>query len=225
MIKDCFASLVEMVADKLEEKKINLKRFHVYLANLFSEKIPKTDSIFDTFEEIGDRKLWNYKDHDFLLRIVAKYAKEDEEIQSGIYAFKEALSHFQAAKKIMKHLNDRSNGEEANPKEPLPEHCLKYYPHKIQGKLKMTITDQTLVYIDELWRNVAEFFILSPLSAILETIEEGCILITWRITAKSEKKIREKIDSAVKFFRENCITRVVIDMECVYDEEKMNEVS
>lgn len=225
-IKGSFSKLVERVAKNLSEKDISMDSFHLFLVDQFSnENIPMPDKIEDMFKAISASRLWGFDNYKTLKAIVDHFGENDPELENEIDIFEEALSHYRAAIKIGEYIDRCRNEEIADPKEPLPEDYFVNYPHKLTLKLNKVVTDQTLKYIDGLWREVAKFFVLPPLSAILRHIADGSILITWRISTESEKIIRREIKTAYKFLRERHITLVEIDEDCVYDEEKINEVS
>ena len=81
----------------------------------------------------------------------------------------------------------------------------------------------TLSYVDELWRSLAEEFDLSSLTAVIHSIIEGSLVVTWLVLPHIAEKIITSASTAkaVKFFRRHGIVSVEIDNDTIYDEEQM----
>ena len=79
----------------------------------------------------------------------------------------------------------------------------------------------TLSYVDELWRSLAEEFDLPCLTAVIHSIIEGSLVVTWLILPHIAEIVVATSTKVIKFFRRHGIVLVMIDNDTVYDEEKM----
>ena len=79
----------------------------------------------------------------------------------------------------------------------------------------------TLSYVDELWRSLAEEFDLPYLTAVIHSIIEGSLVVTWLILPHVAEKIIANSTKTTKFFRCYGTVMVTIDEYIIYNEELM----
>ena len=79
----------------------------------------------------------------------------------------------------------------------------------------------TLSYVDELWRSLAEEFDLPSLTAVIHSIIEGSLVVTWLVLPHIAEKIIANSSKATKFFRHLGIVELAIDECIIYDAEQM----
>ena len=81
----------------------------------------------------------------------------------------------------------------------------------------MCIRDRS--YVDELWRSLAEEFDLPSLTAVIHSIVDGSLKITWLILSHIAQKIRATYSKALRFYQLHSIVELYIDDDCLYDEQ------
>lgn len=222
-IQRSFANFVHEVLEILMRQEISMEKFRVFVAGLFPgilKCIPFSSKLSDIFEFITDNKLWNYC-HYFPLKSVAeKFGYKDQEMQPLIVSYEQELTGFYATTNLVDYMA-LCNDKDADPDVPLDIDPLKYnkeFFRSLSIKLEARVTDKTLHYIDQLWRALAGFFLMPSLSALLDSIVAGSLVITWLIPHHFTIQIREKSKkvSAVQFFRHHRIVEVKIDDDAVY---------
>ena len=232
-IRRAFAHLVRQILDMLMKCTIDIKGFRVFVGNvvpgLSLRNIPSTASVSDIFEFITDHKLWNLNNYTPLHSIAKEYLNDDPETEQLIVNYKRELAAFKATTSLVDYIalcEDR----EADPDVPLDPNPIKYdreYCRKLSLKLNARVTSKTLEYVDEIWRDIAEFFMLPSLSALLDSVVAGSLVITWCIPHHFAMKIIEKVTGAEaeEFFREYNIMEVKLDEEVVYYDVKVRIMS
>ena len=91
-------------------------------------------------------------------------------------------------------------------------------------KLKSRVTEKSLDYIDQFWRSIADHFLLPSLSALLDSIREGCVEVTWLVPTLSALQIQANIQDSTQFLEKLQVIRVIMEGEILYDEEGLEEV-
>ncbi len=86
----------------------------------------------------------------------------------------------------------------------------------------MKVKQNYLVYIEELWTAISDYFILPPLPVLLEKIRDGYIEITWIVPITIACTINLKATSygCTGFCRKRNIIRIMVGDKVVYDEDK-----
>ena len=172
-------------------------------------------------------KLWSYDHYDLLEEITMRLLPNDVNAKKLIVEYKGQLTGFYTTTKIADFikLSDFEDSEQ-DPQQPLPtdSFTLKDY-HKLKLKLKLDrkVSAVTLSYVDELWRSLAEEFDLPCLTAVIHSIIEGSLMVTWLILPHVAEKIiaSSSTAKAINFFRFHGILSVEIDNDTVYDEKHM----
>ena len=110
---------------------------------------------------------------------------------------------------------------EDDPQQPFsPEKYKKYYRKlKIKLKLDKRITELTLSYVNKLWQSLAEEFDLPSLTAVLDKIIDGSLVISWQILPHIADMIRASSSKALRFYQRHGIVEVHIDDHLLYNEE------
>ena len=173
---------------------------------------------------IRDR-LWNYDHYDLLEEITKQFLPEDTAVKKLVSEYKSQLTGFYTATKIVDFIKlSEFEDSEQDPQQPLPVHkfSLKDYRKlKLKLKLDRKVSAMTLSYVDDLWRSLAEEFDLPSLTAVIHSIMEGSLEITWLVLPHIAEKIKATSTKAVEFFRHHGIVLVDIDNFVVYDERQI----
>ena len=227
-IKEEFSALVQQVESALESKQISVDIVHSFLVRYFSRDdwIQCPTSFKELFNALSVSKLWNHDHYSPLESIIRQYLADDANVKAAMLKYKGQLTGFYAMRKFADFvkLSDFEDSEQ----EPQQSLSLDTYTSQDYRKLKLKlnlgnrkVSSLTLKYVDEVWRSLAEQFDLPSLTAVIHSIVEGCLEITWLILPHFAEKIVDKSTSAVKFFRSHKIVHVAIDDFIVYDEEQM----
>ena len=230
-IKGQFSSLLIKVQSALKSHQVSVDIVRNFLVHYFrrSDWIHDPSSLDELFTAISIAKLWNYDNYGDLEVIIDEFLPDNADVKTFVSEYKNQLTGFYTTTKIADFIKlsdfEESHGEQ-DPQQPLPtdSFTLKDYRKlKLKLKLDRKVSAITLSYVDELWRSLAEEFDLPCLTAVIHSIIEGSLVVTWLVLPHIADKI---IDSgsttkAVKFFRCHGIVSVTIDNDTIFDEEQM----
>ena len=222
-----YAALLTNVYNRLQQKRTDVREFRLFVIARFppGDCIPQSSDLCELFEAITRNGLWDFLNYQLLEDIVQQFGADDEQMKDWVKEYKAHLAGFKACTKIVHYLAvvesdssfDESDSEQ--PTQPKPARYDRRYYHKLSLKLKVKVTDQSLSYIDDIWRSVSEYLLLPPLSALLERICEGSITVVWLIPTGLVPRLLKQIRQAGDFFQQHNIASVTLDDQCVYDEE------
>ena len=230
-INGSFATLVRKVTGKLAKRDINMKDFRLYVVNLFPPGDIITDvvSVADIFEIVSRHQLWDYTHYTPIEEVAGEFGGDDPELRGWISDYKAELAGFKAMTKIMDYIKVCDDDEDiADSEQTIRQNMARYdkrYCRKLTIKLKARVTEKSLCYIDEFWRSIADHFFLPCLSVLLDTIQEGCVEVTWCVPTLSALHIQANIQDSTEFLQQSGVVRVIMDDEILYDEEGMDTVS
>lgn len=219
-ISESFAKLVYDVCKALTlvEQSLNMQLFHVYLTQLFKSDIPQSlQTIVGYFEYIAKKCLWSYSHYSPLESIAKEFA--EAETRPYLEVYKKQLAGFYSTTKLLDYIDACQDAEEADPDTPLQTELFdRTFRRKLTVKLQRRVTDETLQYVDDLWRALAEFFLLPSLTALLERVVDGSIIISWWISDSFADHIRENSTGfqADSFYSAHQIDNILIDNESLY---------
>lgn len=230
-ILDYFANLLSEMSEKLIEMNVNMKRFHSHVVRLFppGDCIPASSDPEDIFDALVKNGLMNHLHYDPPLESVAQRfgTSSDSSMMALVREYNKKLTAFTATTKLADYISKCETEDEADPDESILPNPAKYdkaYFKKLRVKLQIRITDETLKYIDDLWRSLAEHFLLPSLSALLDSVLASSLIIVWLVPDQIVQQILERISGASEFFRRHHITEVFIDDECVYKDMEEHEI-
>ena len=229
-IKGSFATLVRKVTRKLKGKDIDMEDFRLYILNLFppGDIIVDTVNVADIFEAVSRHQLWDYSYCTPIEEIAKEFGGDDLELRGWIDDYKSELAGFKATTKIVDYIKLCSDEKEiADSDQSLREDIARYdrrYCRKLTVKLKSRVTEKSLDYIDQFWRSIADHFLLPSLSALLDSIQEGCVEVTWLVPTLSALQIQANIQDSTQFLEKLEVIRVIMEGEILYDEEGLEEV-
>ena len=232
-IKESFAKLLKDVAVKLKKKELDFEAFHFFIIALFppGKCIPQSENVIKIFEAVTQNGLWSYWHFSPVENIIKEYAPSDDEMKSWLDKYRKDLSGYKAMTKIADAMEIYSSSieefEEADPTPRPPATCDPTYLRCLSVKLKTRVTEKTLVYIDDLWLSLAEYFLLPSLSVLLDKIQRGCVEVSWLIPPHYVFQIVGNLQENAAFLQSKGIVKVLLDGECVYDgaqEEEFRQV-
>ena len=228
-----FASLLTDVCQKLQNGDISVDNFRLFVIALFppGDCIPKSSDLRQIFEVITRHGLWNYWHYSPLQQIVEKFAADDQDMKTWIKNYKNDLVGFKASTRILDFIpvvESESSFDDSDAEELHMAKLAKYdhrYFRKLSVKLKVKVTDQSLMYIESLWESFADYLFLPPLAAMFEHVHSGCIVVVWRIPSALVPLICQKAPQASDFFREHQVVRVQVGHKIIYEDESFSEES
>ena len=230
-IRSMFAALVievrKAVEIKVDMKNIEVKDVRQFLVDFFAGEcdIPKGADVCEIFESVSRAKLWRY-DHYSPLQKLAKYCLPKEHPAVGqTTEYISRYAGFCATTSIFSFVKLSELLENDLPEDNQlfsPKKDNRYY-RKLTLKLKMkkTISEVTLKYVNELWESLQEEFDLPPLTAVIDKIVQGSLEITWLVLPHAVEKIRTMFYKSLKFlWQHNIIGIDLYDGDLpLYDEK------
>jgi len=222
-----YATLLTNVYNRLQQKHIDVRGFRLFVVAHFppGDCIPHSGDLAEVFEAITRNRLWDYLNYQPLEGIVQHFGGDDDEMKDWLKEYKADLAGFKACTKIINYLSEvesDSSFDESDSEQPTLPKPARYDPRyyrKLSLKLKVKVTDQTLSYIDDIWKSVSEYLLLPPLSALLDHICKGSITVVWLIPTGLVPQSLKRIRQCSNFFQQNSIESVTLDDKCVYNEE------
>ena len=219
-----FAALLTNICRKLRGKQINFTDLQIFFTSFFSsgEWIAKSSNIQETFDTLTRHKLWDYWNYYPLEGLVHAFAADDQEILSWIETYKQDLRSYRITTKVIDHIAAVGSGSryELPLEEKQPARYDQRYYQKLSIKLKMKVTDHTLDYIEDLWKEFAELHGLPPYKALLDCIHEGCVLIVWLLPTHLAPQILHAVPHSDDFYHKHEVMRIELAGKCIYQEEK-----
>ena len=228
-IKGQFSSLLLKVQSALKSHQVSVDNVRDFLIHYFSrgDWIHDPSDLDALFTALSIAKLWNYDHYDPLEEITRQFLPDDADVKKFVSDYKNQLTGFYTITKIADFIkmSDFEDSEQ-DPEQPLPVHTFTlkdYRKLKLKLKLDRKVSVVTLSYVDELWRSLAEEFDLPCLTAVIHSIIEGSLVVTWLVLPHIAEKIiaNSSKAKATKFFHCHGIVMVTINECIIYDEELM----
>ena len=169
--------------------------------------------ISEIFWILLDEEIFSFDNYGLLLRIFEKYVEEETRVERK--AYEAAVMDY----RLTKRLTDWIKTRELYKKDSgiflqlqTVSHCTEEFKAKLHPFI---FTNETLKYIDDLWKSITKNLCLPPLNAVLCDIERGCICVTWVIRANisTRKLIVEHLPTNQQFLKENNIVQIVLSNE------------
>ncbi len=106
-IKGSFAKLILRLTKNLEGRDINVKKFHLYVVNLFApgDFFLNTLSLSDIFETVSRHQLWNYSHYTPIEHILNEFGENDPEMKKKMKDYKSEFAGFNATTKIVDYID------------------------------------------------------------------------------------------------------------------------
>jgi hypothetical protein len=226
-IKRQFASLQVEVRSAMESRQVKVSDVHQFLVSFFQSEccIPEAPDLTKLFNIVTEAKLWHYDHYVPLQQLAQQFLHDDEKISEHIADYKNQLSGFCTTTKIIDFVNlsELEELEGDDPQQPFaPEKYIKEDYRTLKVKLKVkNVTELTLGYVNELWQSFAEEFGLPSLTAVIDKIINGSLVISWLILSHIADKIRASSSKAIRFYQQHGIVEVHIDDDLLYKEVSM----
>lgn len=237
-----YGKLKSAIKKKLKIAELDMSDFYEHIIDIFypedvatliPEMATKQD-IDKVFRLLTKNRLWGFGDVSQLTSIAKRFIEGDESVQQMIQDYSSMLNGYKATTKII----DRIRSDEIKERDEDEEEDVKYesfsskptkygrkYRRKLSAKLfksadedRLQLAMRSLEYVEKIWNNLCGEFDLSPLAAVLDTIETGCIQVTWLVASQSASKVLNHIGGAVDFLRSKFISNILIEDIIIYSE-------
>ena len=211
-----YQSLENDMITLLEERNVEFSKFS-YFGNMFfpPELVEGAINARDYLEKARISKIlnpWNYFPlRDIMLRILKE--EDCQRVETAFADYHDDLNNYLSVTSILNFLHDRSIKELlAYPTCDLDSLSLKL--------VDVNITKQSLKYIQDLWKSLSGYLRLNQPTVLLQSIcEHDHIEINWLVSSEISSKMCEVGPVSKEFFTQHHITQVLINEECIYDEE------
>ena len=153
--------------------------------------------------------------------IISDFGSDDAELNMWMKNYKESLTGHLATTKIVKYIDECKDDAELADSEA-DDSIARYdkqYCKKLSIKLKERVTEESLKYIDQLWRSIADICLLPSLSYLIEKIYSGSLVVVLLIPTKSAMQIRKNSHTLASFFKQSDVISIMIEDEIIYQEE------
>lgn len=210
-IKSRFAYLLTCVKSALEANHVSTNDVHSVLVGMFpgSDKYIPNTNLDEIFRAATRHEHWNYWHHSPVEKLLSRFLGADH--LSLMREYKEHLSGFYTTAKLinyMKYMNiDRHGSNEFHVNTYTREQCQKLM---IKLEIERNITNISLKYIQDLWERFAEEFRIPYLTAVVDSVVIGSLIITWLVPRDVAEKIATAAHKFTSFFRKHNIISATI---------------
>ena len=220
-IKGLFSTLLLNVQKVLESHTIDIKDVRQFLAFFFQnrEYFQDASCLEGLFTSATGYMLWDYENYGPLEALAKSLLPGDPAVERLMRDYKSNLSGYSMTIKVLEYMEKKKLQPDDLEEEPSPLKKLslkQYRKIKVVLQLERRVSELSLAYIHRLWVSFAEEYELPSLTAIIDEIVEGSLIITWLVL----QHVASMIKPRSKFFRRHQIILVYIDDVILYDEKK-----
>ena len=222
-IKALFSALLLKVQKALLSHSVDADDVRQFLVAFFKQEFTDAQDLGRIFTAATVKGLWDHNHYGPLEKLAEHFLSDDQSVEGVMKEYKGQLTGFHMTVKIvdfMEYLKLAANDsdDDSDQAYQLKNLMTKQYRRiKVVLKLDRKISDLSFLYVDKLWRSIADEYELPSLTAVLEKIVTGSIEISWLVPAH----VAEMITPRAKFFQKHCIVLVFIDDIILYDEKEM----
>ena len=225
-LKKKFSDLLIKVEKALQAKN-NIHDVRRFLTTFFKCDFSRTSDLEEMFSTVTLKELWDYQNHSPVEELADHFLQGDQEVVSLIRDYKARLTAFCVTTKLIDYVEyknitaEDSSDEESDWSCPPKFDKSQFRKIKVVLKLDRKVSELSLNYVHQLWRSFAEEYDIPSLTAVLDRVFSGSLIITWKVPSH----LAEQVVPRSKFFRKNNIVLVYIDNIVIYDEREMVSMS
>ena len=230
-IKGKFGSLVSTAFTKLQAKLITGENVCTHLATFYGKNkhfdankflrkfISPGVGLKEVFDAICKQGLWDYMNYELLQSIIEQFLSEDTQASDMLTQYQKDIRSYLFATKMEEYIKNAQSAKQCElQSELLPpaspdKNLFTVLSIKIKG---VNITQQSLAYISELWKSLANQLSLRLQMLSLRMAEKGCIVITWLIPSYFAPHVIERVGESSNYFEEEHIISVELDQNNIY---------
>ena len=238
MIEGKFSTLVTMSCEKFQSGNISIRAVQTFLITMYSSPnsrdgndtvttvVESAKSMEEIFRALSKYRLWDYLNYFLLQSMIEEFARDDRELNDMMQKYQQDLTGHTLVLEIQTYLDathsvtssDSENSDhESVPAPPPQDKCWLF--KKLSTKVEVNVTEHSLSYVDELWRSLANQFLLPQSALILDSIAIGCIGITWLIPTNLVNYVTRIAQETSSKFEEKHVLKVVLEDQCIYSVE------
>ena len=223
-IKVRFSKLLIEVQSALEARQVEVKKIRQFLIHLFEGecKIPIMSDLGEIFEAVTFSKLWRFDNYGPLQDLSENFLPEDTSARTHVTEYVSHLSAFYATTTLFDYMYlvdpEMEETEDNNPFSP--KRYNQYYKKlTIKLNLERDMSELTMQFVDQLWKSLRKEFNLVPLTAVLDELTQGSLVITWLVLPNVLRKITATFYKSLQFLELNGIVRITLyNSLTIYDE-------
>ena len=218
------------IQQQLQANAISSDELVLYVKTLFSpgDCIPHTANVAELFIAITRNRFWNFMHCDKLAKVAGIFLGGDGEVKSQLMQYTQNLAKYKATTKMVDYVSIASEPTDIGEPEEIEELASSLRPackdHRyfcdITVKIRVTVTTQSLSYIDELWGSLSTLFLIPPSTAILDKILTGSLYISWLIPSHCIPQVMEGVQrlETQTFFHQSGIVLFAVGGVRIYTE-------
>ena len=210
-IKSRFATLLISVRSALEANHYPTNDVRSILVGMFAESddyIPRTNRLEEIFDAATHHRLWDYLHHSPVESLLRRCLPDHISL---IREYKEHLSGYCTTTKLIDYIKyTNMDPQQGQNRLPLGSYTREQC-QKITVTLGLTrnITELSLQYVQDLWEQFAEEFDIPFLTAVIDSVLSGSLIIIWLVPPKEAEKIVSSAHRSTSFFQVHDIISVV----------------
>ena len=193
-IKNSFSVLLTTLRNALTRRQaeLNADEVHAYLMTICPAAVPKA-SLDDMFKFVTFNKGWNYQHYHPLEMFVNRFIPDE---RKEMISYKDAVTGYFLSTKLIHFMQNSDIDSKAMEGSNEVKLSTEQYKNlRIKLKLSRKITDLSLQYVCELWQKIAKEFEIPHLTAIIDRIMEGSLIIVWLVLPDVAEKIIDNLKS------------------------------
>ena len=178
----------------LEDQNVTYEKFLRCANNFFPEPVQygvkNIEGYITKAEALGELELIR---PDSLQNTMKLIAEEKEDVEILFDEYQNEKHNYYTATKIVDFLVSKDKEHLLYPGELRGEFNVgnKEAHHQLGIKIKETIEEKTLDYVERLWKSMSPMF-FTPAKAVLQYIYEACIEVTWSVSSHDMKQFSTK---------------------------------
>ena len=221
-----FANLLRKVRSAMEKHKVDKLDVRDFLITFFEGDchIPEDSNLRKIFDCITSTKLWRFDHYGPLLELTESFLPADDPARQNMTEYICQLSAFNATTRIIDYVKLSQLEEIEEDNQPFSPKTYNRKYRKLGVKLKVdNISETTLKYTHDIWKALKQQFTLPSLTAVVDQIMQGSLIITWLVLPHEVNRIKASISKSLDFFRQHNIIRIDLygGKVILYNEEWM----
>ena len=219
-INGCFSTLVINVHEALQSHNVELGDLLEYMKHFFKvdECFVNATNISDTLTRATVNGLWSYLHYSPLEVLIEHFLQNHLEIKKLMTKYKSQLTDFLQSTMLIDYIKEKNFEDDDTDQST---QCIVEHYKKIKVVIQpdCTVSDLSLMYVQELWSVFATEFNILSLTAIICDISLGSLQleITWCVPPHEAELIRP----TARFCGLHKITVIAIDDHICYDKKQM----
>ncbi len=221
-LKAGYRTMILKITEILNGNKVILKDFLKHAKYHFSKhienEIEDLEGFFSIAQKYDELNMWHY---DSLEKTLKGMFKHDKKISLIFNEYEDTLTKVLTTIKIIEFIRNKEMEDSLTVGKAKEHFKIHESPYCIQlgMKININIEEQSLEYVQKLWKSLQRRFYLEEATVLLEDIRDACIQIVWRVPKRVCSTIMNKVQSSIDFFVAHHIRIIWIDKQIIYHED------